>query len=138
MTTGLVESVLAEIEREKVELTEDGFRVYTDDVPIRLGDVIRFKHTTPAHSPFEAMIVTGFEKKEIRPGVHYRYWHVSRVHCRVSNFLGYVPDDAQPSAQFERLEFEEEELRAKCVAYTTGPSGRIDNRAWGAGPRIVE
>lgn len=119
-----------------ITLTDDGFRVYTDDVPIRLGDVIRLRPGISGlgpHDPYAAMIVCGFEKADVRhDGASYRpMWWVARVHCRADNLLGYVPKDAQPSARFERLLFAEEELRAKCVAYTTGPSGRIDNRCEG-------
>jgi hypothetical protein len=85
----------------KKSFTKLGFRIYTPDVPIRIGDVVRLVFDDDkllSCTPFGAMVFS------------------EDAH------------DGQCAAQFERLHFSEAEFRKKLVAYVTGASGVIDNR----------
>ena len=113
-------------EGHAIVLNAEGFRVYTPDVPIRIGDIVTMsgsfqRHT---HHPFDALIVAGSEMTK-----YGRMFLVCRPHCTISTYAGEKHKDAQAAVQFERLTVSEEEFRSgKFVAFTTGHSGQISNR----------
>jgi hypothetical protein len=110
----------------KKSFTKLGFRIYTPDVPIRIGDVVRLVFDDDkllSCTPFGAMVVCGVQRSSSGEKV----WLVCRVHCSLQVFSEDA-HDGQCAAQFERLHFSEAEFRKKLVAYVTGASGVIDNR----------